>query len=198
VSEQPGAGSSPCPNCGGPVAPGARFCGTCGHDLSQPAAAPPTTPLPVPAEAAGRSKLPPPALLVVGGMVLVALVAGAIVLFAGGSSSPDAQIKGVLDKEVSLIRQGRYQDIFALLSPQYQQQCSVEDLQSSGAQESITSLGPIRFDDLRAAVQGDNARVTYRVTVSGKELATVTADDPDLFVKVDGEWRDDYDDQAFC
>jgi hypothetical protein len=136
--------------------------------------------------------------LVIGGVVLVALVVGAIVLFGGGSSSPEDQIRGVLDKEVSLVRQGRYEDLLDLLSDRYRQTCSIQDLRSSGAQESIASLGPIRFEDLKAVIQGGSARVTYRVTVSGKEFATVTADDPDLFVKVGGTWRDDYDDQAFC
>jgi hypothetical protein len=136
--------------------------------------------------------------LVIGGVALVALVVGAIALFGGGGSSPEDQITRVLDKEVGLVRQGRYEDLLDLLSDRYRQECSIQDLKSSGAQESIASLGPIRFEDLKALVQGDVARVTYRVTVSGREFATVTADDPDLFLRSGGKWRDDYDDQAFC
>src|SRR5690348_6697959 len=48
---QPGASTFPCPNCGRPLPPHARFCGDCGKPVTpaQPAAAQPVFPSPTPA-----------------------------------------------------------------------------------------------------------------------------------------------------
>lgn len=50
---QPGASTFPCPNCGRPLPPHARFCGDCGKPVTpaQPAAAQPVFPSPAPAAA---------------------------------------------------------------------------------------------------------------------------------------------------
>jgi hypothetical protein len=134
-----------------------------------------------PPEPPSRRRLP-----IVPILVLLAIVGGLAWLLAI-RSSPEQQVRRLIDRQVKLAIAGRYGDIWQdTLSPNVKKACpkdaftgSLDEL--SASQPDFWSL--IDYRDLRIDVNGDRAVVTYVITYNGAPVERATARDPDVYIR---------------
>ena len=145
-------------------------------DGDEVAEAQPTTAAP-----AGRRR--PPVIPI---LVLLALLGG-LALLVVARSTPQQQIRRLIDRQIKLAVAGRYGKLHATLSPKAKAACGSShdfagELQAFAASEpDFWSLIDIR--NIRIQVEGNRALVSYTVTYNGRVVERATLQDPDIYTK---------------
>jgi hypothetical protein len=184
-----------CINCAQPLAEGARFCHSCGTDNAPTSESPSTMP------SVGRSHTRLRASLFLGavGIVVAGLVAG--LLLRGGSDNPEAQVRNLMDLQLSLARDHNWTALYQTYSPGFRQSCPydryTQRLNATGGPAEI-DWSKVQQNITGIRVQGDTANTTYVVLYDGRTADTVTASDPDIYVRVNGTWYDEVDSHTHC
>jgi hypothetical protein len=129
----------------------------------------------------GRRRLP-----VIPLLVFLALVGG-LVLLVVARSSPQQQIRRLIDRQIKLAVAGRYGRLHATLTPKAKAACGTPqdfagELQRMAASEpDFWSLIDIR--NIGIQVAGDRAMVSYTITYNGRVVERATLQDPDIYIK---------------
>ncbi len=133
---------------------------------------------------------------------IVALAALAVAAAAcggsGGRANDSSAVGKLLNQQLEMTRAGDWQGLYDTYSPRYQSRCSYEALLKRAAGSDTASLQSLSYDQLHVEIDGDKAYVTYVTTRNGKVVAAVTDASPDIYVKIDGTWFDEYDELAAC
>lgn len=172
-----------CSQCGTQVPDDSGFCHECGAALAPAAARQPAPVVPT------RRSLLVPALAA----VVIAGVVGALILLVGGvgggGGSDEGRVEALIERSVSLFREGDIRGLYGLVSPERREDCPFELFAAS------TSLGFLGFlytggedvevKDISVSVEGDTADALYDLYVGGEFFTHV---DSEPYVKVDGRW----------
>jgi hypothetical protein len=132
-------------------------------------------------EAPSRRRLP-----IVPILVLLAIVGGLAWLLAI-RSSPEQQVRRLIDRQVKLAIAGRYGDIWQdTLSLSVKKACPKDAF--TGSLDELSASQPdfwnlIQYRDLHIDVQNDRAVVTYVITYNGAPVELATAKDPDVYIR---------------
>jgi hypothetical protein len=119
-------------------------------------------------------------------LVLLALLGGLAFLVAG-RSSPQQQIRRLIDRQIKLAISGKFGQLHATLSPKAKTACGgphdfAGDLQGLRLSEpDFWYLIDIR--NIKIHVDGDRALVTYTVTYNGRVVERATLQDPDVYIR---------------
>lgn len=119
-------------------------------------------------------------------VVLLAIVGGLVWLWVI-RSSPEQQVRRLIDKQLKLAIAGRYDVLWQdTLSLRVKQACPKDAF--TGSLDELSASQPdfwnlIEYRDLRIDVQGDRAVVTYVITYNGAPVERATAQDPDIYVR---------------
>jgi hypothetical protein len=136
-------------------------------------------------------------------VVLAGLIPVAAIAAAGSgrpSSATDAaEVRAVFDRQTRLFKQGRWQAMYRLYTPRYRARCPfarfVED--QRGIRRELGTR--FSFRGVRVRVRGTRATIAYRaVANSGRTIAAVTFADGDTYVRLGGDWYDEYDRVSAC
>lgn len=134
-------------------------------------------------------------------IVLASMVAFAIIIVAacgGGASNNGSAIEKLLEHQLALAKAGDWQGLYDTYSPRYQSRCTYETFLSRAGGADSASLQSLSYDQLHVQIDGDIAYVTYVTKQSGQVVASVTDASPDLYVKIEGAWSDEYDELSAC
>lgn len=116
-----------------------------------------------------------------------------------GARSDEAQVRRLFEDQVHRIRDENWRDLYKHLSPTYKEACPYDEFLSLFSQATeYVDMDRFGFDEVAVSVDGELASVTYIVTYEGKDTDAVTEASPDLFVKIDGQWYDEYDEHGDC
>jgi hypothetical protein len=134
-----------------------------------------------PPDAVARRRRPP----VVPLLVLLALIGG-LALLVVLRSSPEQQIRRLIDRQIKLAVAGRFGQLHATLARKAKAACSradfVGEMQRLAVSEpDFWSLIDIR--DIGIQATGNRADVTYVVTYNGRVVERATREDPDIYVR---------------
>ena len=110
----------------------------------------------------------------------------------GDGGSDEEAVREVLNDELDAVHRDDVDDYYELFSPEVRAICSFEDLEAA-AEADDSDQSKIDFSNVDVRVEGDTAYVSYTITDDGEVIDAVTADDPEVFVKIDGRWYDDQD-----
>lgn len=119
-------------------------------------------------------------------LVLLALLGG-LALLVVARSSPQQQIRRLIDRQIKLAVAGRYGKLHATLSPRAKAACGAPHdfasvLQNLAVSEpDFWSLIDIR--NIQIQVKGDRALVTYNITYNGRVVERATLGDPDIYIR---------------
>lgn len=118
-------------------------------------------------------------------LVLLAFVGG-LVLLAIARSSPQQQIRRLIDRQIKLAVAGRVGQLHATLSPRAKAACGRADFASEALQ--VVTGDPdfwhlVDVRDIGIDVKGDRAIVTYTITYNGRVVERATRRDPDLYIR---------------
>jgi hypothetical protein len=132
-------------------------------------------------EVSARRRRPP----IIPLLVLLALLGG-LALLVVARSSPNQQIRRLIDRQTKLAISGKYGQLHATLSPAAKAACSrldfVGELSRLHASEpDFWHLIDIRGIDIN--VTGDRAEVTYVVTYNGRVVERATSQNPDIYMR---------------
>ncbi len=118
-------------------------------------------------------------------LVLLAIIGG-LVLLVIARSSPQQQIRRLIDRQIKLAVAGRVGQLHATLSPRAKAACGRADFASETLQATSEDPGfwhLIDILDIGIDVQGARALVTYTVTYNGRVVERATLRDPDVYIK---------------
>jgi hypothetical protein len=133
-------------------------------------------------ESPGRRRRPPLIPLI----VLLALIGG-LVLLVVSRSSPQQQIRRLIDRQIKLAVAGRFGLLHATLTPKAKAACgSPHDF--AGTLQALRLSEPdfwhlIDIRNIQVKVDGDRALVTYTVTYNGRVVERATLQDPDIYIR---------------
>jgi hypothetical protein len=134
-------------------------------------------------------------------VVTAALAASGALAACGGGASDQAKVQSNFAREVTAIQQHDWQAWYALSSPRSRQDCKYADFLSKvqqGMAGSSVDSSKWGVRDVRAVVTGGSAALTYVATYDGKDQLTVTSDNAETWLKVDGKWYDDNKGKSAC
>jgi len=97
-----------------------------------------------------------------------------------------------------LTKAGDWQGLYNTYSPDYQRRCPYDQLLRRAAGSDAASLQSLSYDQLHVQIDGDKAYATYVTTRDGQVVAAVTDASPDIYVKLNGTWFDEFDELAAC
>jgi hypothetical protein len=109
------------------------------------------------------------------------------VLLVVGRSSPQQQIRRLIDRQIKLAVAGRFGMLHATLTPRAKAACGTPhdfagELQGLRLSEpDFWNLVDIR--NIQIQVDGDRALVTYTVTYNGRVVERATLQDPDVYIR---------------
>ena len=130
-------------------------------------------------------------------IIAVAALATAVAACGGGSADSSAVAK-LLDHQLALTKSGDWQGLYNTYSPNYQSRCPYDELLRRAAGADSASLQSLSYDQLHVQIDGDKAYATYVTMREGQVVAAVTDASPDIYVKIDGTWFDEFDELALC
>jgi hypothetical protein len=119
-------------------------------------------------------------------LVLLALIGG-LVLLVVARSSPQQQIRRLIDRQIKLAVAGRYGKLHATLTPKAKAACgSPHDF--AGELQRLAVSEPdfwylVDIRNINVKVEGNRALVTYTVTYNGRVVERATLQDPDLYIR---------------
>lgn len=128
-----------------------------------------------------RARRPP----VVPLLVLLAIIGG-LVLLVLARSSPEQQVRRLMDRQLKLAVAGRFGQLHATLAPKAKAACSRADF--VGQMQRLAATDPefwslIDFRNIQIQATGNTASVTYVITYNGRVVERATRDSPDLYVR---------------
>jgi hypothetical protein len=117
-------------------------------------------------------------------LILLAIIGG-LALLVVARSSPEQQVRRLIDRQMKLAVAGRFGQLHATLSAKAKAACSRADFVGEMQRLAISepdfwSLIDVR--DINILVRSDRAEVTYDVTYNGRLVERATARNPDLYV----------------
>ena len=130
--------------------------------------------------------------------ISIAVLALAAASCGGGSSGDSSRVKKLLEQQLALAKAGDWQGLYNTYSPSYQSRCPYESVLQRATRADTAALQSLSYSQLHVRIDGDQAYVTYVTMQDGQVVASVTDASPDLYVKVDGTWFDEYDELAAC
>lgn len=118
-------------------------------------------------------------------LVLLAIIGGLLFLVLA-RSSPEQQIRRLMDRQMKLAVAGRFGQLHATLTRRAKAACSRADL--VGAMLKLAAEEPdfwslIDIRNIAIRVSGDRAEVTYVITYNGRVVERATREDPDLYAR---------------
>jgi hypothetical protein len=118
-------------------------------------------------------------------LVLLAILGGLAFLVVA-RSSPEQQVRRLIDRQIKLALAGKFGQLHATLSPDAKAACPrlkyIGDLSGLRVTEpDFWHLIDIRNINVR--VTGDRAEVTYVVTYNGRVVERATPQNPDLYMR---------------
>ena len=181
-----------CASCGSPLTEDGTFCHQCGAPTASPdrSASPKST----------QQRLRPRALgivsLAVAIGVILAVLALSGVIGGGSGGSDEDQIKSMLQREADLLNKRAVQSFYELYSPDSHANCALDDFKrTAGSVFLVIGDNKIEVRDISVDVEGDVAYASYDTYLGGELL---NHEEADRFVKVDGRWYDDDEDNDLC
>lgn len=132
---------------------------------------------------ARRTRRRPPVIPV---LVLLALLGG-MALLVVARSSPQQQIRRLIDRQIKLAGAGRFGMLHATLSPKAKTACGAAH-DFAGELQGLLLSEPdfwylIDIRNIKIQVDGDRALVTYTVTYNGRVVERATLQDPDVYIR---------------
>lgn len=133
-------------------------------------------------------------------------VAAVAVLLAfpavGGAAAPSdtAAVRTVLLRQASLMKQGKWREMYATYTARYRAQCPYSRFVQNGRQARAL-LGPnFRVDRIQVRVRagGRRALAAYRFVVDGRPVAAVRFSHGDVYAKIGNRWFDEVDPVSAC
>lgn len=118
-------------------------------------------------------------------LVLLAIIGG-LVLLVVARSSPEQQIRRLIDRQLKLAVAGRFGELHATLARRAKAACSRADF--VGKMQGLAASEPdfwslIDFRNIQVQATGNRAVVTYVITYNGRVVERATREDPDLYVR---------------
>jgi type II secretory pathway pseudopilin PulG len=119
-------------------------------------------------------------------LVLLALLGG-LALLVVARSSPQQQIRRLIDRQIKLAVAGRFGQLHATLSPKAKAACGAAH-DFAGELQGLLLSEPdfwylIDTRNIQIQVDGDRALVTYTVTYNGRVVERATLQDPDIYIR---------------
>lgn len=128
-------------------------------------------------------------------VVLACLVALVLPALGGAAVGRDVTaIRGLLQQELTLLKQGKFRQSYALTTPAFRSHCPYPRFLRQ-ALEARRRLGPSAWVD-RVRVDFKTRRravVEYRVLKNGRPFMWVRFSNGDRYAKLGSRWYDDYD-----
>jgi hypothetical protein len=128
-------------------------------------------------------------------LVLAGLASQAVA--ARSTTTEAAQVRAQLLYEVRLTNQARWRPMWRTYSPRVRSHCSY-NLFVSGMSQIRATCGPFTLRKLAVRVRGRHAFATYEIIGRGKVVGGAPARRPDVFVRIDGRWFDEFDADGDC
>jgi hypothetical protein len=134
-------------------------------------------------KAAGAVRRRPPVIPL---LVLVALLVG-LALLVVARSSPQQQIRRLIDRQIKLAVAGRFGSLHATLTPKAKAACGTPH-DFAGQLQRLKFTNPdfwhlVDIQNIQVQVNGDRALVTYTVTYNGRVVERATLADPDVYIR---------------
>lgn len=131
--------------------------------------------------------------------LVLALLAFATVP-AGGhatvAASDEAQVRDLILRQSTLHKQSRFRALYRLYTPRYRARCTYARWVQGQRVSQRRNGTSWRVRNIRVVVRGARATARYRI-VAGGEVVYETRR-PDLYVKINGVWRDELDSETTC
>ncbi|TMK84861.1 MAG: hypothetical protein E6G44_08920 [Actinobacteria bacterium] len=118
-------------------------------------------------------------------LVLLALMGGLVALVVA-RSSPEQQVRRLMDRQLKLAIAQRWGQLHATLTAKAKQACPRVEFLSEVQRLSGTDPNfwhVIDFRDINIQVRGDVAAVTYVITYNGRVVERATPQAPDLYAR---------------
>jgi hypothetical protein len=122
----------------------------------------------------------------------VLVVAGTLVGAAGAKGGASAL--EVLKLQDSLIRSGKFTQLYQLFTPRFQASCPYATF-AAQATKNKQAIAPTTLKVLGSRVAGTKAYLSYEYLQGSKVLGTVK---DDLYVQIGGRWFDEVDKNTHC
>ncbi len=130
--------------------------------------------------------------------VALALTAAACGRGSTTRAKDSAAVEDLLNRQLTLAKAADWKGLYDTYSPHYQSRCPYEEVLRRASGADAASMQSLSYDQLHVQIDGDIAYVTYVTKRNGQVIASVTDGSPDLYVKIDGIWYDEFDELAVC
>ncbi len=111
-----------------------------------------------------------------------------------------AAILALSRSQANYIAEKNWKALYNTFSPKQHQTCPYDQflqaIQKSPQSRAGFDVTKFAIDEFRVRFEGDTGYATYVVRFDGHVVDTATDDNPDVFVKVNGEWKDELDSHA--
>jgi hypothetical protein len=127
---------------------------------------------------------------------LLALAAVPTSAQATTAASDAAQVRNLILRQSTLHKQSRFRALYRLYTPRYRARCPYARWVQGQRISQRRNGTSWRVRNIRVVVRGARASARYRI-VAGGEVVYETRR-PDLYVKINGVWRDELDSETTC
>lgn len=104
-------------------------------------------------------------------------------------ASDETVVRELIAQQADLHRAERWDELYDKLSPSQQAACSRERY----AALARAAPASVVVDQVQVRVEGDTAYVTYAASVGATPIGRATDANPDIYVRIDGQWYDEID-----
>ncbi len=121
------------------------------------------------------------------------------------ASTPTAEQLAVftlVQRQTQLAADRDWMGLYATYSPGQQAVCTYDAFLAKVAvardQQPTFDASKVRFERVRVRIDGDTASVSYVELYDGQPVGTIGTSNPDVYVRIDGQWYDDVDTHKPC
>jgi hypothetical protein len=120
----------------------------------------------------------------------------------GGAAAPSdaTAVRAVLLRQASLMKQGKWRQMYATFTPRYRARCPFATFVRHGQQSRVLLGSSFRVDRIQVRVRpgGRQALAAYRFVRNGRPLAAVRFSHGDVYAKIGNRWFDEFDRVSSC
>jgi hypothetical protein len=128
---------------------------------------------------------------------LCAALLAAVPAFAGRAILGKTPVATLL-AENAAFNAGDFKSLWSAYTPNYQSHCGPYAKFVKNLTAAQKQLAPVTTKNVSAKISGSRALLTYRIFHNGKLVADVKASSPDVYVKKNGLWYDEYEPAHGC
>jgi hypothetical protein len=131
-------------------------------------------------------------------VLAIVLAAPASVSGASASSQQTPGPKDLVLRQTTLLKQGRWRELYATYTLRFRQSCPYSTFVAQG-REMRRSLGAFRLSGIQVRNETPTrAILAYSFVKNGRVIGRITFRHRDVYVKVGGRWLDERDRVTAC